>query len=440
MIPVLTADIPVINTSAPEDPLAELKQQLCSDNDEKLISDNDNKQSNNENLLNKENESLEPLPRTEVKNDVESPRDENNKLDVAKSEKAETESLPVLKITMKDGKQTVSQIDNTENKKADKTKSSEKEKSNKHKSSSKDKSTSSSSSRSSSKHSSKLHSSSSSSSSHRSSSNSPNRHSNKEKSRDKSKHSSSSKTHNSSSRKSSDKSSSSRSKDKDSKNKEKDVKNEKKNIDQNDKSNELDKKPPSIHKLGKIPKLGDLKKEKPSLSIEIRKPEDPKPKTVKTFHSKFRKHGLEEEIKPPPPRASLVTKKSSPVVPPIVTIPKRPSPVHNDTPPEKKAKTVELVDKPGAIKLIPAKPKRKCYILSNILNVILMVHLLSGKLLSTLHQHVPLCVHVCLLRSMTIGKSKNRVIMGSKIYVMIAVIYFLQINAEIDNINFFVKY
>ncbi|CAB3231162.1 unnamed protein product [Arctia plantaginis] len=108
----------------------------------------------------------------------------------------------------------------------------------------------------------------------------------------------------------------------------------------------------------KIPKLSDSKKEKPSISIEVRKPDEPKPKTVKTFNSKFRKHGLEEEVKPPPSRAAVLTKKASTsVLPPIVSIPKRPSPVHSDPPPEKKIKIVEPIEKPGAIKLIPPKPK-----------------------------------------------------------------------------------
>lgn len=122
---------------------------------------------------------------------------------------------------------------------------------------------------------------------------------------------------------------------------------------------------PSISKLGKIPKKSSLesndkgeKKDKPSISIEVRKPNDPnRPKTVKMFHSKFRSHGLEEEARPPPPRGS-VKKPTSPVIQPSAT--KRPSPTRSlDAPPEKKAKVLEAIEKPGAIKLIPAKPKRK---------------------------------------------------------------------------------
>ncbi|XP_037976794.2 serine/threonine-protein phosphatase 1 regulatory subunit 10 [Plutella xylostella] len=278
----------------------------------------------------------------------------------------EKETLPVLKISLKDGKQVISQVDENDVKSSIKT---EKSKHKKEKSSEK---SSSSSKSSSSKHSSKSHSSSEKhkSSSHRSSS-SPSHHS-KDRSKDKerrSSHSSSSKSskHSDSSKKSSEKTSTSSSRSskeekssrhssdssKDNKSKDKDDKNSKDtSITKTEKSDK-----PSIHKLGKIPKLSDSKKDKPSISIEVRKPDEPKPKTVKTFHSKFRSHGLEEEVKPPPSRASLLSKKVLPALPPTVSIPKRPSPVHNESPPEKKAKTVEPVEKPGAIKLIPAKPK-----------------------------------------------------------------------------------
>ncbi|KOB66630.1 Pnuts protein [Operophtera brumata] len=140
--------------------------------------------------------------------------------------------------------------------------------------------------------------------------------------------------------------------------KEKDDKQKDSSHKTNDKATDEKPESPSIHKLGKIPKLSDVKKEKPSISIEVRKPDEPKPKTVKTFNSRFRKHGLEEEVKPPPSRAALQNKKPPPVLPPSVPTPKRPSPVHNDTPPEKKPKIIESVEKPGAIKLIPPKPKR----------------------------------------------------------------------------------
>ncbi|KAI8427718.1 hypothetical protein MSG28_002156 [Choristoneura fumiferana] len=270
----------------------------------------------------------------------------------------EPDTLPVLKITLKDGKQILSQVDETDNKVSDKSKD-------KHKSKSKEKSHDNSSSKSSSsKHSSK---SLSSNDKHKSSkSDSSHRHSSKESSRDKSKHSShSSKSKSDSSRRSSsDKSSSSSNKSKeDRSNKSSSDKSRSKDKIKDEKKKETSETsaeksgPPSIHKLGKIPKLSDVKKEKPSISIEVRKPDEPKPKTVKTFNSKFRKHGLEEEVKPPPSRASLLNKKPLPTLPPTVSIPKRPSPVHNEPPPEKKPK-VEPVEKPGAIKLIPPKPKR----------------------------------------------------------------------------------
>ncbi|XP_035445760.1 serine/threonine-protein phosphatase 1 regulatory subunit 10 isoform X5 [Spodoptera frugiperda] len=307
-------------------------------------------------------------------NDVDTDKNLNH---VVKNEvDEEPEALPVLKISLKDGKQVISQVDDdTESKTSDVTSDSEKSKDkkrNKDRSDDKSSSSSVSKSSSSSKHSSRSHSSDkhkshkSSSSRHSSSSSS----SNKDRSRDKDRHSShnSSRSKSESSRKSSDKSSSSSSKSKDerssrsstdkSKDKGKDDKNEKNKDNSLSKSSDKqDDKTPSVHKLGKIPKLSDAKKEKPSISIEVRKPDEPKPKTVKTFNSKFRKHGLEEEVKPPPSRAAVLTKKSTPVLPPTVSIPKRPSPVHNESPPEKKSKTIEPIEKPGSIKLIPPKPK-----------------------------------------------------------------------------------
>lgn len=69
---------------------------------------------------------------------------------------------------------------------------------------------------------------------------------------------------------------------------------------------------PSINKLGKIPRKvnkdndGDAAAtKKPSISIEVRKDTENRPKTVKTFNSKFRSHGLAEEAPPPPSRKDL---------------------------------------------------------------------------------------------------------------------------------------
>lgn len=292
---------------------------------------------------------------------------ETNQNHALEIQEKESDTLPVLKITLKNGKQFLSQVEE-ESKEPEE--ESEKDKSrDKHKSKSRDKSndknssinSSSSKSSSSSKHSSK--SSSDKSRRYQEGSHKDSKHSSRDKSKDRhSSHSSKSKSSGSSSSRKSSSSSSSKSKD---------SKNEHKHSSDKDKSREKDKdvkssteksdekaQTPSIHKLGKIPKLSDVKKEKPSISIEVRKPDEPKPKTVKTFNSKFRKHGLEEEIKPPPSRASILSnKKPPPVLPPTVSIPKRPSPVHNEPPPEKKPKTIVEIEKPGAIKLIPPKPK-----------------------------------------------------------------------------------
>lgn len=145
---------------------------------------------------------------------------------------------------------------------------------------------------------------------------------------------------------------------------------EDKNKDSSDKSKDHSKnretpkvETPSIMKLGKIPKKSsasksEVKKEKPSISIEVRNPNEAnRPKTVKMFNSKFRSHGLEEEAKPPPPRGSV--KKPAPPSG-LPTAQKRPSPIRTfDAPPEKKPKVADNVERPGAIKLIPPKPKRK---------------------------------------------------------------------------------
>ncbi|XP_063223348.1 serine/threonine-protein phosphatase 1 regulatory subunit 10-like isoform X2 [Bacillus rossius redtenbacheri] len=97
-----------------------------------------------------------------------------------------------------------------------------------------------------------------------------------------------------------------------------------------------------------------------SISIEVRKPSTaPRPKTVKTYHSKFRSTGLEEELKPPVPRAAVAVKKPVPVPllekkPPV----KRPSPTR-DVPVEKKLK-IDITpekEKVGGAKLIPPRPK-----------------------------------------------------------------------------------
>ncbi|KAM7352348.1 phosphatase 1 nuclear targeting subunit isoform 2-T4 [Cochliomyia hominivorax] len=103
---------------------------------------------------------------------------------------------------------------------------------------------------------------------------------------------------------------------------------------------------------------------KASMSIEIRKDTE-KAKTVKTYKSQFRSHGLTEEAPPPPSRKGL--KKPSSTTHPGTVLPsslpsslKRTSPPPRDLPSEKKAKidinnVTVANEKPGAIKLIPPK-------------------------------------------------------------------------------------
>lgn len=142
--------------------------------------------------------------------------------------------------------------------------------------------------------------------------------------------------------------------------------------------------PKSLEKVGKIPKKSSssnssssdnttkkpttdqndqaLAAKKKSISIEVRKDIENRPKTVKTYNSQFRSHGLGEEAPPPPSRRDL--KKPAATVPTngIPIVPKRSlSPTNATKELEKKLKltTSPTVEKPGAIKLIPAKPKRK---------------------------------------------------------------------------------
>lgn len=124
--------------------------------------------------------------------------------------------------------------------------------------------------------------------------------------------------------------------------------------------------PQTLQKLGRIPKKSatdekskenkEIKKDK-NFSIEPRKSGEERPRTVKIFNAKMRSTGLEEEVKPPPPRSGKKPTTPSVTLP---TIPqRRPSPI-KDIPPvlEKKQKT-DIPERPGAIKLIPPKPKRK---------------------------------------------------------------------------------
>lgn len=356
--------------------------------------------------------------------------------DVADTKSEDSDKVPILKISLKDSKQVLSQIDDSVTKPSEGSDADVKNLQKNKKDKSKDRSSSSSSksNSSSSRHSSKRHSSSSgdkSKSNHKSSSS---RHSSREESKDMDKHSSSSsksKTDSRSSKSSGDRSSSStssRSKEerRSSSDKEKSKEKSKDEKLRENVENSTDEKAstPSIHKLGKIPKLSGLNKEKPSISIEVRKPDEPKPKTVKTFHSKFRKHGLEEEAKPPPSRAAVLNKKPPPVVPPpSMPIPKRPSPVHNESPPEKKIKIIEPVEKPGAIKLIPPKPKRKCKLLFTAADLFITFYIFSGPNWCLL-EYSSRCSLGCVF---DIGKSNKYT--SSKVFISL-VTYLWQINAR----------
>ncbi|XP_008547157.1 uncharacterized protein DDB_G0284459 [Microplitis demolitor] len=298
------------------------------------------------------------------------------------------------------------------NKSSDKENRDSQKKDDKSSSSSSDKKSShhqSSSSRSSSKHSSSSSRSSSrkssSSSSHRSSSSSKSTSSSSKSSKDKDRHHSS---------KHSSSSSSSRSKSDKEKDRDKEKEKQKKDQAEKDKATLEKVQGQSLNnKFGKIPKKkpedekpgdplrksstdsrdsskenkdkSDTKKTSPSsptilekknisISIENRKnsQDSSRPKTVKTFNSKFRSTGLEEEVKPPPPRTAgkkpsataTATGTDKKIVPPKLPI-KRSSPIRETGASAEKKPKVSLEppavspseDKKGAIKLIAPKPK-----------------------------------------------------------------------------------
>ncbi|KAK9510484.1 hypothetical protein O3M35_005263 [Rhynocoris fuscipes] len=151
---------------------------------------------------------------------------------------------------------------------------------------------------------------------------------------------------------------------------------------------------PSLEGIGKIPKKSDKKKDddnlssptsekdkaphkklaepkkpppkdpkKYNISIETRKGGEERPKTVKTFNSKFRSTGLEEP--PPPPKGKkAIEKKDDEEKKPL----KRSSPVKDVQVPEKKhkEKEEEKSDKSAAQPApasTPSKPKSKSMIL-----------------------------------------------------------------------------
>lgn len=335
------------------------------------------------------------------------------------AEYGENEAL-VFKITMKDGKQTLAKVNDASPKKSSpkdtdpskKTKSSEtrsKDKDNKDRDKSKDRHD---------KHKkASPTSSSSSSSTHKSNSKSSSSTSKSGSSKSSSNSSSSSKPHKSSSSSShkSSSSSSSTSRDKDkskksssssissTKDKERDREKEKERAKEASKAAQAEKdrdtlakiQSQALPKVGKIPKKtnsesgeksektdGDKPTDKAttivstkrkSISIEVRKDTDNRPKTVKTYNSQFRSHGLGEEAPPPPSRKDL-KKPTTAALSPSLTVtpsitPKRSLSPTNSREVEKKIKLATAAtisatgDKPGAIKLIQAKPKRKYIII-----------------------------------------------------------------------------
>uniref|UniRef100_A0A182MM19 TFIIS N-terminal domain-containing protein n=1 Tax=Anopheles culicifacies TaxID=139723 RepID=A0A182MM19_9DIPT len=127
-------------------------------------------------------------------------------------------------------------------------------------------------------------------------------------------------------------------------------------------------------KTTKSASAATIPSKKASISIEVRNPEN-RPKTVKTYNSQFRSHGLIEEAPPPPSRKGL--KKPSSTSPStastssssttigstaIGTVKRSsPTPTGRDatlagSPVEKKPREDPL-ERPGSIKLIP--PKRQ---------------------------------------------------------------------------------
>lgn len=145
---------------------------------------------------------------------------------------------------------------------------------------------------------------------------------------------------------------------------------EKKDKDKPDKErSSSDFKP--LEKFGRIPKKSssetienkDTLESKKKFSVGIRKDREERPKTVKIFNSRMRSTGLEEEAKPAPSRPVKKVAPPAPLPPPMSL--KRASPSKDIKepvlPPEKKIKIdkVDIPERPGAIKLIPPKPKRK---------------------------------------------------------------------------------
>lgn len=316
----------------------------------------------------------------------------NNNVNQNESEKDNLK----IKITMKDGQTKVTtssssssgHLGSSSGSKSSSSKSSSKSSSEK-RSSSGDKERKKSSSSSKSSSSGHKSSSSSSSSSKRSSSTSSSKSSSRDKDRERSSsHKSSSSSTSSSSKGSSTSSSSSSSRSKEA------------SVSQADKDKDTLSKvmgsgSATLEKLGKIPKKPKTEEatgtapaapapaKKSSISIEVRKDPENRPKTVKTFNSQFRNHGLVEDIPPPPSRKTLkkpdtaastaltaATHKSSSSASTTGSL-KRASPpkdtegVPSSPVAEKRIKLDQLVatspseEKPGGVKLIAPRAKRK---------------------------------------------------------------------------------
>lgn len=141
----------------------------------------------------------------------------------------------------------------------------------------------------------------------------------------------------------------------------------------------------TMEKLGKIPKKPKVEEgatapapptKKASISIEVCKDPENRPKTVKTFNSQFRNHGLVDDIPPPPSRKTLkkpdsaatTTANKSSTSTTGASL-KRASPPKDISPvAEKRLKLEQIVaaspteEKPGGVKLIAPRSKRKYFL------------------------------------------------------------------------------
>ncbi|XP_037820718.1 serine/threonine-protein phosphatase 1 regulatory subunit 10-like [Lucilia sericata] len=389
-VPPKTAQTTAAPTTTAQSSVEEEEEEETETNE---AADDDNDESlatrDNANAVAEADDNSSSLDKTEKDNDSGSEdktkvEDNNKKTEEKKSSEDKDKSSKDRRSSKdKERRGSTSSIDKDKDKDRDSKSSKSSSSSSSHRSSSHKSSSSSSKSSSSSSSKSK------SSSSHRSSSDkhrSDKERSSSSKDKDRSSSSSSSSKHRSSSSKSSSSSSSSKDKyrDKEKSSSSSSSSSSSKSKDKQEQSdkdkNTLEKisSSSSLDKLGKIPKKSrdeseenspkhtsiTIPSKKASMSIEIRKDTE-KAKTVKTYKSQFRSHGLTEEAPPPPSRKGL--KKPSSATPPGTVLPsslpsslKRTSPPPRDLPSEKKAKidinnVTVANEKPGAIKLIPPK-------------------------------------------------------------------------------------